>query len=197
MTERYSPAGILAICLWLSTPVLSPVSVAGQTEGDELSDQAGGFRYSDDWKVVSAPPPPGPYSTVNVDPRVPGQDITRPVSVPQDLMLTEPASDRMPDELDQVPPPGAGRPADTRPLHSRPAYTPPPPAGAYGRQDNGRYPAPAYSAPGYTDYQRRQTYPGYGQGYNRGYGYGYSYPGQYAPYRQQDIQPPFANIQGR
>lgn len=27
----------------------------------------------DDWRVVSAPPPPGPYRPVNLDPRVPGQ----------------------------------------------------------------------------------------------------------------------------
>ena len=27
----------------------------------------------DDWRLVSAPPPPGPYRVVNLDPRVPGQ----------------------------------------------------------------------------------------------------------------------------
>ncbi len=29
---------------------------------------------SGDWSLVSAPPPPGPYRTVNLDPRVPGQE---------------------------------------------------------------------------------------------------------------------------
>jgi hypothetical protein len=29
---------------------------------------------TDDWSRVSAPPPPGPYRTVNLDPRVPGQE---------------------------------------------------------------------------------------------------------------------------
>ena len=28
----------------------------------------------DDWRLVSAPPPPGPYRAVNLDPRVPGQE---------------------------------------------------------------------------------------------------------------------------
>ena len=202
MTQRFAPAGKLATGLWLVAVVFAPCSYAGESTGDEQSNQAGGFRYSDDWKIVSAPPPPGPYNTVNVDPRVPGQDITRPV--PRDLMLTEP-SDRMPDELGQVPPPSAGVPArsaESRPLHSVPAYTTPPPAGAYGRQNYGRYSAPGYSTPGYTEYYQ-QTYPGYGQRYGQGYNpgyqnYGYSYPGQYAPYRQQDIPPPsYAVTPGR
>ena len=29
---------------------------------------------SGDWSLVSAPPPPGPYRTVNLDPRVPGSE---------------------------------------------------------------------------------------------------------------------------
>ena len=29
---------------------------------------------SSDWSLVSAPPPPGPYRTVNLDPRVPGSE---------------------------------------------------------------------------------------------------------------------------
>lgn len=32
------------------------------------------FTYNDDWRLVSAPPPPGPYSAVNIDPRVPRQE---------------------------------------------------------------------------------------------------------------------------
>jgi hypothetical protein len=30
------------------------------------------YHYSDEWSVVSAPPPAGPYHPVNIDPRVPG-----------------------------------------------------------------------------------------------------------------------------
>ena len=192
MTERSTLSGKLLTCLGLVTVFIVPCSFAGQSDGDKQAAQSGGFQYSDDWKIVSAPPPPGPYSTVNVAPRVPGQDITRPV--PRDLILTEPSSD-IPEELGQVSPPGAGIPpqsADTRPPSGRPAHTPPPPAGTYGRQDHGRYSGRGYNTPGYTDYTYRRTHPGYGQQYGPAYnqGYGYSYPRQYAPYGQQDIPPP-------
>jgi len=33
------------------------------------------FNYTDGWDMVSAPPPPGPYRAVNLDPRIPGQDV--------------------------------------------------------------------------------------------------------------------------
>ncbi len=33
------------------------------------------FNYTDGWDTVSAPPPPGPYRAVNLDPRIPGQDV--------------------------------------------------------------------------------------------------------------------------
>jgi hypothetical protein len=200
MTERSTPQRKLGICLCLVAVFLAPCCFAGDAAGDEQNQMSGGFQYSDDWKIVSAPPPPGPYSTVNVDPRVPGQDITRPV--PRDLMLNEP-SDGIPDELVQVSPPGAGIPArsaESQPLGSRPAYSPPPPAGAYGGQVPDRYPGRGYSGPGYPDYTYRQTYPGYGQHYGPAYnrGYGYSYPRHYAPYGQQDIPPPsYAVTPGR
>jgi hypothetical protein len=200
MTERSTPRRKLATCLCLVTVVLAPCSFAAEFEGEEQAGQSGGFQYSDDWKIVSAPPPPGPYSTVNVDPRVPGQDITRPV--PGDLLLGE-STDDIPEELGQVSPPGAGIPvhsAEPRTPQGRPAYTPPPPAGAYNRQDYGRYPGRGYNAPRYPDYTYRQTYPGYGQHYGPAYnqGYGYSYPRQYAPYGQQDIPPPsYAVTPGR
>mgnify|MGYP000231716245 CR=1 FL=1 len=38
------------------------------------------FTYNDDWSLVSAPPPPGPYQAVNIDPRVPGQDAIPPMT---------------------------------------------------------------------------------------------------------------------
>jgi len=197
----------LAIVLWLATAVHTPYGFAGEAAGDNPADQAGAFQYSDDWNIVSAPPPPGPYETVHVDPRVPGQDVARPV--PQDFMVTEPAA-HMPADPGHMPPPGAG-PAVSEaspPMRTRQTSIPPPPAGAYGRQGYGRPPASGYSAPG--GYTGRQTYPAYGQGYRRGYGqgynpgqgynqgYGYSYPGQYAPSRQQDIPPPpYALMPGR
>jgi hypothetical protein len=54
---------------------LSPVIVvaAGQATG-ETDVQSTFYTYHDDWAIVSAPPPPGPYQSVNIDPRIPGQE---------------------------------------------------------------------------------------------------------------------------
>ena len=43
------------------------------------------FKYSDEWSLVSAPPPAGPYQPVNIDPRVPGPaTITQvPMAMPR------------------------------------------------------------------------------------------------------------------
>jgi hypothetical protein len=193
MADRNKVARRLGITLWLATAGHVTVCFAGVSAGDDVAGQAAGYRYSDDWKIVSAPPPPGPYETVNVDPRVPGQDITRPV--PRDVMVVDPA-ESMPTELGQVAPPAAGRSADPQQPRSRQTFTPPPPAGAYGWQDRRSAPSAGYGRRGYTNHPRRYSYPGYGQGYRqdhgRGYnpGYGYSYPGQYAPDVPQDIPPP-------
>ena len=206
MADRCSAAWKWKLVMFISlvTAVHVPFSFAEEAEKDEApAEQVPGFRYSDDWNIVSAPPPPGPYETVNVDPRVPGQDVARPV--PQDLMPTESAS-QIPVDPGRMPPPGAGRTAGaaTPPVttQSRQVYAPPPPAGAYGRQGYGRQPATGYSYPG--GYPGRQTYPGYGQAYRQDYGqgynrgYGYSYPGQYAPSRQQEIPPPpYSHMPGR
>ena len=67
------PAGC---CLLLA---LSAITATGQAE-TELE-----FSYSDEWSVVSAPPPSGPYRAVHVDPRVPGQGVTPPVTAAFDV----------------------------------------------------------------------------------------------------------------
>lgn len=81
------------------------------------------FTYSDDWSLVSAPPPPGPYQAVNIDPRVPGQDAIPPVST--DVETVQGWAE-MPAEFDAAPPPAAGSPA------SAPAMEPPVPHGMPG-----------------------------------------------------------------
>lgn len=193
MADRNKVVRKLGITLWLATAGCMSVCYAEVPAGDNATAQVAGYRYSDDWKIVSAPPPPGPYETVNVDPRVPGQDITRPV--PRDVMTLDP-TESMPGELGQIAPPAAGRPDDAQQTRSRQALTPPPPAGAYGWQERRSAPAAGYGRGGYTNYPRQYSYPGYGQGnrqdYGRGYnpGYGYSYPGQYAPGLPRDIPPP-------
>ena len=65
------------------------------------------FTYSEDWSLVSAPPPPGPYQAVNIDPRVPGQDATPPITTDvESLQGWEQISDEM-----EAYPPAAGSPA--------------------------------------------------------------------------------------
>ena len=201
MADRNNVARKLGITLWLATAGLMTVSFAEVSAGDGLTAQAAGYRYSDDWNIVSAPPPPGPYETVNVDPRVPGQDITRPV--PRDVMRVDPA-ESMPTELGQMAPPAAGQSADPQQPRSRKAFTPPPPAGAYGWQGRRSAPSSGYGRRDYTNYPRHYSYPGYGQGYRQDYGrgytpgYGYSYPGQHATDAPQDIPPPpYALTPGR
>ena len=75
-----------------------------------------GFKYSDDWSIVSAPPPPGPYYSVNVDPRVPGQEDNTPPATSDFDSSTE-VQDQIFDSF-MAAPPAAGRPA-TQPAPSR------------------------------------------------------------------------------
>jgi hypothetical protein len=176
-------AQMLCLGIVMYAPVAAaedPAAVAGESD----------FRYSDDWNIVSAPPPPGPYATVNVDPRVPGQDVARPV--PLDFGMAETA-ETMPADPRQMPPPGAGRPAlpATSTQQRAQPYTAPPP-GAYGQPRYRSSPPAGYGMPGYSGFSGSRGYPAYGRGYDQGYnpGYGYSRPGQYAPAREQDIPPP-------
>jgi len=91
------------------------------------------FTYSDDWSLVSAPPPPGPYQAVNIDPRVPGQDATPPMTTDAESLQ---GWEQMSDEM-ETNPPAAGRPASP-PAAEPPAqqkvpgnYGPAPVPGAY------------------------------------------------------------------
>jgi hypothetical protein len=81
------------------------------------------FTYTDDWAVVSAPPPPGPYRAVNIDPRVPGADAIPPL--PMDAVTTPSGEDRIPAEA-LANAPAAGIPASHQPTDA--------PASAVGQQ---------------------------------------------------------------
>jgi hypothetical protein len=65
------------------------------------------FTYSDDWSLVSAPPPPGPYQAVNIDPRVPGQDAIPPMTTGIESFHNW---EQLPADIDANPP-AAGKPA--------------------------------------------------------------------------------------
>ena len=52
-------------------------AIAADQQPGEAEIQSSFYTYHDDWAIVSAPPPPGPYQSVNVDPRIPGQEDVR------------------------------------------------------------------------------------------------------------------------
>ena len=131
--------------------------VASTLSADEAKTPVS-FNYTDDWALVSAPPPPGPYRSVNIDPRVPGQD-----TIPDFSVTAGPAS-AIPAEV-LANPPAAG--------HASPA-TPPQDQGTPRQelQNTGRAPVPgpygrmmprppAFNYPGSANYPPQSGYPGY------------------------------------
>jgi hypothetical protein len=115
------------------------------------AQQAPQYSYANDWSVVSAPPPAGPYRSIHVDPRVPGQDISPPVTaaaMPDILPAPLAAAGEQP-----VPQPA---PVARSPATGSPAMQPPVP-GRYGRvippPTAFNYPTPPwrYGVPGYTN----------------------------------------------
>ncbi len=97
------------------TAVLSLILVTAPVLADEPVPNTK-FTYTDDWAVVSAPPPPGPYRAVNIDPRVPGVDAIPPL--PMDA-VGPPAENVIPAEA-MANAPAAGIPA-TRQTAETPA----------------------------------------------------------------------------
>jgi len=102
--EFVSGTAVLSLIL-VTAPVLAEDPVANTK-----------FTYTDDWAVVSAPPPPGPYRAVNIDPRVPGVDAIPPL--PMDA-VSSPAENVIPAEA-MANAPAAGVPA-TRQTAETPA----------------------------------------------------------------------------
>lgn len=107
------------------------------------------FTYSDDWSLVSAPPPPGPYRAVNIDPRVPGQDAIPPMTTEtESFHVWEP----LPADIDTNPP-AAGIPAlpqvEEPPVQNRLPESNVVPAPVPGAYDNRMQKTPDYrfSAP--------------------------------------------------
>lgn len=119
------------------------------------------FTYSDNWKIVSAPPPPGPYQTINVDPRVPGQE-------------------------DNMPPPseGSGRPADTAAQVMDRIEAAPPSAGVPAAP-SGQMMDSFTAAPPSADVPAAQRMPFTPPAQQTPYGYG-SAPGYSGYYRPHD-----------
>lgn len=156
------------------------------------------FTYTDDWSLVSAPPPPGPYSAIHIDPRVPGQDLLPPLPA-----ASEPAQAwKEIEEVTESTPPAAGTPAvetreepvqeQLRAIQAQPQARPEtrPQIGSRARpQARMRPQRPAYSyqqVPG--NYSGRTNYPGYGNRPPAGY---YRSPySQQAPQQTDEVPPP-------
>jgi len=93
----------------LSLLVCITTAVAQEAVPDVAAEGNSGFVYNDEWAIVSAPPPPGPYDPVNLDPRIPGQEGN--VS-PEAGMFPPPfaGTNRTIDDVLATSPPGAGTP---------------------------------------------------------------------------------------
>jgi hypothetical protein len=171
MTDRRGLAGISVFLAFL----LGAVSVMADTATGSSS-----FTYSEGWDVVSAPPPPGPYRAVNLDPRIPGQD-----SIP--LMPVEEPPPGIPAEaLDN--PPAAGAPALSK-VPDEPAASLDAGQAAPAQQASGRYnrrmPAPpAYNYQAPSRYPAQSGYSGYRNTPSMGY---YGTPVRRPP---QQVPPP-------
>jgi len=169
-------AGRLFSIGMLLLPVWSGIAIA--------EDAAIPYRYSDEWSVVSAPGPAGPYQPVNIDPRVPGTALPsipamddgarvpaeaaampEPESQPQPQTQSRQQPDINADTLGSPPAAGIAGPATGRrqpPGAGMQAPVPGyyhrtiPPAPAYGYPPQAGYPGHGWS-PGYMN----KPYEGY------------------------------------
>jgi hypothetical protein len=135
-------------------PVASPVSADAVVESRS-------YNYSEGWALVSAPPPPGPYMAINLDPRIPGQDLLPmlPVKEPANAVVSKIPADSIPVEALENPP-AAGMPvipesgqSPAADLNAAGAALPPPVPGRYNRV------MPAYNYPAAPRYPDRMEEP--------------------------------------
>ena len=166
--------------------ILILVSTALPVSADEANPSPG-YIYKDDWAVVSAPPPPGPYRAVNIDPRVPGVGAIPPLSMDAPGMVEQ----AIPAEA-LATPPAAGMPSQT-PVIDRPAANLQNPQQAGTQQ---RAPSPrGYSYPAQPRYPVQTRQPpapsgAYTGGYRNQAPYGYRGSPGYQQQGQQTQQVP-------
>lgn len=84
----------------LSGSLFSPVSIVGAV-ALLAATIAPVSANTDDWSLVSAPPPPGPYRSVNLDPRVPGPEGIPMIGVAP--VFSQPGESRAPVTPDAAP----------------------------------------------------------------------------------------------
>jgi len=151
----------LVVIMGVSSSFGMAVCLAQDNQQEAAINQSSEFTYNDDWALVSAPPPPGPYQSINVDPRVPGQEDNIPSPTGGHESHVPQAGQQPPDRLVDLPPPAAGRQLPGRLMDL------PPPAAATG--EYGEPPPYGYNRPpGYNiPHERRQSRPAPGQDYFR------------------------------
>ena len=180
----------------LSGASLAFVMLAAAPAYSEHATAPSEFTYTDDWSLVSAPPPPGPYSAIHIDPRVPGQDLLPPLPAASESTQAWEEVEEMTDSK----PPAAGTPAvvtreepvqELRAPQTRPESRPQvrsqarPQIRSQARTRPQR-PSYNYQVPG--NYPGRTNYPGYGNRPPAGY-YRSPYP-QQAPQQTDEVPPP-------
>jgi hypothetical protein len=136
--------------------ILALISSALPVSADEANPTPG-YTYKDDWAVVSAPPPPGPYRAVNIDPRVPGAGAIPPLpldapgmvekDIPAEALATPPAAG-MPTSSPQLESPAASQ----QPPQQADAQQRPLPPRGYSYPAQPRYPAQTRQAPSGSSY---------------------------------------------
>jgi hypothetical protein len=155
-------------CLGALLGLAGAMTVVGAFAGSEQQaapeTQSANRNYDPDWAIVSAPPPPGPYQSVNIDPRVPGQEVVKTPFV-SGLEVSPPGQDGQQGDYLADAPPAAGLPTPTSPgaYSGSQSYDPEPPPGYYGyRGYNRSQPTPVPGQMRSYGYPHRQVYPPYG-----------------------------------
>jgi hypothetical protein len=142
--RRKTRRSILTIAVCLTVPAsfsMAPAYAEGDAGESDPQAMQSGFVYNDDWAIVSAPPPPGPYNPVNLDPRIPGQEDNIGTELSSHGSPPAMSPDRITEHM-AADPPAAGQPviesrppawtARQAPYSAPPVYRAPPVYG-YGR----------------------------------------------------------------
>jgi hypothetical protein len=153
-------------CLPLLLLLAGGSVVAGEqaTDQEQASGdaQAPAYTYNDDWGMVSAPPPQGPYNAVNLDPRIPGQDLvtTMPMLMPdrgsQEVAVTDTAA-----STPEAPADASGAAGSASVTASTPGQSSVPPQTPYDYQPQPASQGSPSRAPQMA--MPEQVAPGYGQ----------------------------------
>ena len=108
------------------------LALAAAATSNTIAQSTPQYSYTDEWLIVSAPPPAGPFRSVHLDPRIPGQGVAPQAVADTMNQLAEQTPDTAggaatadpAGDLSQLPPPAAGHPGMNAPMVP-PAASPP------------------------------------------------------------------------